>query len=183
MKKHNGMRPLDIVVLAKIISYSHDEWKTRHLANDLKISLSEISESLNRSMIGGLLDATKRKVFKKNLLDFLQYGMKYVFPAVVGTTTIGVPTAHSAPFFNKIFIASDVYVWPYQDGVFKGIIIEPLHQSVPLCVQNDQVLYEILAAIDLLRIGRPREVKVAVETLTVLFDTKITNDAPQSSPN
>ena len=32
MKKHNGMRPFDVVVLLKIISYQHSDWKIRDLA-------------------------------------------------------------------------------------------------------------------------------------------------------
>ena len=52
MKKHNGMRPQDIVVLLKIIALKHDEWNNSDLAQSLKISPSEISEVLNRCKIG-----------------------------------------------------------------------------------------------------------------------------------
>ena len=46
MKKHSGMRPLDIVVLLKIALYKGENWKAKDLASNLKISASEISESL-----------------------------------------------------------------------------------------------------------------------------------------
>ncbi len=46
MKKHNGMRPQDIVVLLKIIALKHDDWYNFDLAQALKISPSEISEVL-----------------------------------------------------------------------------------------------------------------------------------------
>ena len=35
MKKHNGMRPQDIVVFVKIIALKHDNWKNADLANSL----------------------------------------------------------------------------------------------------------------------------------------------------
>jgi len=173
MKKHNGMRPLDIVVLSKIIAYGHHEWKIRNLSNDLGISLSEISESLNRSMIGGLIDNEKRQVFRNNLLDFLQHGVKYVFPAVPGPLSIGTPTAHSAPFFQAQFISNEAFVWPNPDGNIRGQVIEPLYVSVANAVKNDLILYEILAAIDILRIGRPREIKLANQALKTLFDASV----------
>lgn len=56
MKKHNGMRPQDIVVLLKIISI-HDSWRNIDLANALQISPSEVSEALNRCMIARLIDS------------------------------------------------------------------------------------------------------------------------------
>ena len=172
MKKHNGMRPLDIVVLSKIIAYGHDEWKTRDLSYDLGISLSEISESLNRSMIAGLIDNRKRNVFRNHLLDFLQPGLKYAFPAVPGPLTTGTPTAHSAPFFQHLIISNEAYIWPNPEGDVRGQVIEPLHISVTNAVKKDLTLYEILAAIDVLRIGRPREIKLANQTLKTIFDAQ-----------
>jgi predicted transcriptional regulator len=50
MKAHQGVRPHDIVVLLKIISLDKN-WLNKDLASSLYISNSEISESLNRSMI------------------------------------------------------------------------------------------------------------------------------------
>lgn len=170
MKKHNGMRPLDVVVLLKIISYQDFDWKTRDLAYDLGISLSEISESLNRSMIGGLLDGTKKKVFKRNLFDFLQYGIRHVFPQMLGALAIGIPTAHSAPIMQEKIISEEKYVWAYLGGTMKGETIEPLFESVPKVCKNDPVLYDMLALIDVLRVGKTREIKIALQELQRLFD-------------
>ena len=49
MKKHNGMRPQDIVVLLKIISMQNQVWRNIDIANALNLSPSEVSEALNRS--------------------------------------------------------------------------------------------------------------------------------------
>ena len=47
MKKHSGMRPLDVVILLKIASKGKQDWFMKNLAYELEISASEISESIN----------------------------------------------------------------------------------------------------------------------------------------
>ena len=73
MKKHNGMRPQDIVVLLKIIALKSDDWYNSDLAHSLQISGSEISEVLNRCKIAGLIDSKKRKVHINSFMEFLIY--------------------------------------------------------------------------------------------------------------
>jgi predicted transcriptional regulator len=60
MRKHNGMRPQDIVILLKIISKKDKPWQNKDLAKELIISPSEISESLGRSALAGLFDSKSR---------------------------------------------------------------------------------------------------------------------------
>ena len=60
MKKHNGMRPQDIVVLLKILSMKNNDWRNIDIANALQISPSEVSEALNRCKIARLIDNKKR---------------------------------------------------------------------------------------------------------------------------
>src|SRR3546814_3686000 len=83
MKQHNGMRPLNVAVLLKMIALG-DGWLNKDLALALSISPFEISESLNRSRIAGLLDPAKKKVFRNALLEFIRYGLPYVFPVEPG---------------------------------------------------------------------------------------------------
>jgi hypothetical protein len=70
MKKHNGMRPQDIVVLLKIISMQNQEWRNIDIANALNLSASEVSEALNRSKIAKLLDGKKKSVNPNSLKNF-----------------------------------------------------------------------------------------------------------------
>jgi hypothetical protein len=42
MKKHNGMRPQDIVVLLKIISMQNQEWRNIDIANALNLSPKDL---------------------------------------------------------------------------------------------------------------------------------------------
>jgi len=166
MKKHNGMRPQDIVVLLKIIALKHDNWKNVDLAYALQISASEISEVLNRCRIAGLIDAKKRKVHLNAFSEFLVYGLKYVFPTEPGAMVRGIPTAHSAsPVNEHISSGGDVYVWPYAKGNQRGQAIEPLYKTLPAIIQEDKLFYELLTIVDTIRVGRTREIEIAIREL------------------
>jgi predicted transcriptional regulator len=166
MKKHSGMRPQDIVVLLKIIALGSEEWFIMDLAYSLKISQSEVSEVLNRCKIAGLIDSKKRKVHINSFIEFLIYGLKYVFPAEPGNIVKGIPTAHSAaPINEHISEGADVYVWAYAKGSKRGQAIEPLYKTLPAIVQEDELFYELLAIVDTIRVGRAREIKIAIDEL------------------
>ena len=165
MKSHNGMRPQDIVLLLKILTSSEIDWQYRDLSADLYLSISEVSESLHRSHIAGLIDESKRKVHRQSLMEFIRYGLHYVFPQVPGTMVTGLPTAHSYPFYSKLFKSELNYVWPDMDGNLRGLAIQPLYKSVAKAVKKDEILYKLLASIDIIRVGRTREIKVAIEEL------------------
>ena len=165
MKKHKGMRPQDVVVLLKLVSMRDEQWYVKDIAHDLGISQSEVSESLNRSKIAGLLDTNKKKLNRLALIEFIQYGLSYVFPAELGTLVRGVPTAHSAPPLNEFINAETAYVWPYGKGQTQGLSVEPMHPKVPEAAMNDQQLYRMLALVDAIRVGRQREKQMAIEKL------------------
>lgn len=165
MKKHNGMRPHDIVVLLKIISYNHDNWLMKDLSFDLLISSSEISESLNRSVLSGLLSNNKKRIMKSSLLDFLTFGLKYVFPQKPGSIVRGIKTSHSTLPLSNIILSDEIYVWPYFEGNSRGFSIEPLHPNVPKACLNDPKLHELLSLVDAIRLGNKREYTIAVEEL------------------
>ncbi len=166
MKKHNGMRPQDIVVLLKIISVQNNNWRNIDIANALKISPSEVSEALNRCKIAKLIDSKKRKVHINSLKEFLIYGLKYVFPVEPGAIVRGIPTAHSAyPINERISTGREVYVWPYAKGNQRGQAIEPLYKTLPATFNDDKLFYELLVIIDTIRVGRVREIKIAIEEL------------------
>lgn len=165
MKKHSGMRPHDIVVLIKIAAKGSNPWMMKDLSFELGISSSEISESLNRSAIARLITHDKKKLMCRALIDFLEYGLCYVYPQSAGALVRGIKTAHSAPPLNEIIISEDHYVWPYVKGDTRGQAIEPLHSKVPEASLNDHAFYEMMALCDVLRVGRAREKKIAIEEL------------------
>lgn len=165
MKKHSGMRPLDIAVLLKIASKEKEIWFMKDLAHELKISASEISESINRSVIGGLISSDKKTLKKLALVDFLKSGLRHVYPQQPGALTRGMKTAVSAPPLNNEFISDDVFVWPYGNGNTRGQAIEPLHPNTPEACLNDAKYYELMALTDAIRIGKVREQNLAFELL------------------
>jgi len=159
------MRPLDIVVLMKLIALKDKPWHYRDLSASLFISISEISASLNRSMIAGLVDSGKKKVKRNSLMEFIQYGFHYVFPQLPGPIVNGIETAHSHPFYKKHFTSDLPFVWPAVNGNARGQAIQPLHKGVIKAVQEDKDLYKLLASIDILRVGKVREKNMAIDEL------------------
>lgn len=165
MKKHSGMRPHDIVILLKIASNGDQNWYMKDLSYELKISASEISESINRSVIAGLLSMNKKTVNKLALFDFIKSGLRYVYPQQPGAIVRGIVTAHSAPPLNKQIISNDLYVWASSNGNQRGQAIEPLHPKIPEVCQQDQEFHEYMALVDAIRVGRVREQKLAIDIL------------------
>jgi hypothetical protein len=159
------MRPLDIVVLMKLTALDGRPWQYRDLSSTLFISISEISASLKRSAIAGLVDIEKKNISRNALMEFVQFGLHYVFPQMPGTIAAGIATAHSHPFYQQYFSSNFPYVWPAIDGNIRGQIIEPLHKEVVKASLLDDVLYKLLASIDILRVGKVREKKVAIQEL------------------
>lgn len=165
MKKHSGMRPHDIAILLKIAAKQEHAWLMKDLAVELGISASEVSESLNRSAIAGLLTKDKKRLMKLAILDFLEHGLRYVYPQKPGSKVRGVPTAHAAPPLVREIESSEAYVWPYGEGTVRGESIEPLYPKLPEACLKDPVFYELMALCDALRVGKVRERNLAIEAL------------------
>ena len=164
-KQAQSIKPQDIVLLLKIISNSNDAWNQKPIAKELGMSQSEISESVARSKFAGLLDVSGKKVFRRALMDLLQYGIRYIFPQRPGAMVRGVPTAHSAKPLNQIIQSEENYVWPSAKGSVRGQSILPLYPSVSNAVEFDTKLHELLALVDALRVGKIREQELAVKEL------------------
>jgi hypothetical protein len=165
MKKHNGMRPQDVLILLKILSLDGQDFYLKDLSQQLSISNSEVTESVNRSIIAGLMASDKKTIMRKALFEFLVHGLPYVFPQKPGALAAGIPTAHSAPPLSKEFKTDELYVWPDSKGEVRGQSIEPFHHGQIKAAKEDKVLYELLALSDALRVGKTREKKMAEEEL------------------
>lgn len=165
MKKHNGMRPLDVLVLLKIVALNGKDFYLKDLSQQLSISSSEITESVNRSVLAGLIAQDKKTVMRKALFEFLIHGLPYVFPQKPGALVAGIPTAHSALPLNKEFKSEEFYVWQDSKGEIRGQLVEPFHSGQINAAKQDAKLYELLALCDAIRIGKAREKKMAEEEL------------------
>lgn len=149
------------------ITPNMESYSVRALAASLALSKSEVSNSLNRCRDIGLIHTDRLSgqpiVRAVALLDFVKYGVRYVFPAKPGPIVRGIPTAFAAPIMaGKIMTGGDLIpVWPDAYGKNKGQEITPLYKTVPGAVKKDELLYHFLALVDAIRIGGPRETKVA----------------------
>lgn len=144
-----------------------ESYSVRALSASLALSKSEVSNSMNRCREIGLvytdLPSGKPMVRSEALLDFVKYAIRYVFPAKPGPIVRGIPTAFAAPIMaGKVMSGGDLIpVWPDAYGKSKGQEVVPLFKTVPGAVKKDELLYHFLALVDAIRMGGPREAKVA----------------------
>lgn len=172
MNQHNGMRPQDISVLLKI-AISNPDWMNKEIAEGLMLSPAEVSYSLQRSAAAELLDPSKRKVMRRTFLEFIQYGLPRVFPAIRGAIAIGVPTAFSSPIMATHLMTNQIkemIVWPYAEGEARGESISPLYPNAVKAALKDTELYELLCLVDVMRLGRIREKEIALKLLKKKFN-------------
>jgi len=161
------MKPQDILIILKILLWEDNQWSIDRIAKSVGLSASETHAAIKRCEKSGLYSTVTRKPVRSSLEEFIIHGLKYAFPVEPGPLERGMLTAHSAPPLSDI-IAN---VWPYEEGNARGIKISPLYPSVPFACKTDSELYQYLALIDSLRIGRARERKLAEE----IFIKKLRN--------
>lgn len=164
--QQSSMSPQDVAVLLMIGSHGETQLSQVRLAEELGLSQPEISNSLARSRYAGLLDDSGKQLRKQALLEFLEYGIAYAFPAKPGPMVRGIPTAHSASPLNKVIVSNgDEYVWPSGTGQLRGQAIAPLYKNVVKAVKGNPMLHELLSLVDAIRVGRVREKNLAIEEL------------------
>lgn len=169
MRKFNGLRPQDIVLLLKLVAHwPRERWQGKELASALDLSTSEVSDSLARCRYSRLLSADPQRfaVHGHALRELLLHGLPYVFAVHPGPLARGVSTGASAPPLSQTFGTEPAYVWPAADGEVWGTAIDPLYAGVPAAARRDGRLHELLALVDALRLGRPRERAVASKFLS-----------------
>ena len=185
------MKSHDIGLLLKLISLQKQEnlcvlkkgevaglYTARALEHETGISKSQINLSLNRCIDVGLAKTDRQsgvpRVKVRALFDFIVHGLKYVFPAKPGEITRGIATSFAAPVLNqKLMSAGElIMVWPDAKEKTKGQAIEPLFKSVAYAVNRDPEIYALLALVDAIRIGQPREANLAADLLKKRLEVK-----------
>ncbi len=172
MRQKDSLKPQDIVLIAKLMLLPEEDWRQIDVANALLLPQGEVAKALVRLKKSGLL--TNKRVNVSGALEFLSHGLKYVFPAELGAVAVGIPAAMSAPFFDPDLLQGegDLYVWPSSLGKTRGQIIIPFYPKMPEAVFKDKSLYELMASIEVLRIGRARERKIAFEKIKKVVHVK-----------
>jgi hypothetical protein len=179
MLKHNGMRPQDVALLLLLSLPGSEALHGKDLARVLHLSAAEVSDSLRRCLYSRLLQGGTqvRHVQSRALLEFLLYGLPYVFPVQPGPTVRGMVTGPSALPLVDTFGPDPAFVWPTATGEVWGAAVEPLYASAIAAARSDARLYELLALVDAVRLGRPRERRVAAGLLEVALGVRSSNHA------
>lgn len=162
MRRQEALKPHDVVVALKLLEAPGASYNT--LSSDLSMSSSTAHESVERLQIAGLLRPDTREVNRHYLLEFLEHGVKYAFPAKLDVPTKGVGTAHSGPALANEIVADEAIVWPDAHGNAYGRSMTPLW-AVEDLPNKCPYVYELLTLVDAIRVGRVRERSRAVEKL------------------
>lgn len=160
------LRPLDIPVAVYMALVGDCSFSD--VAFHLDISASSAFRATNRLMYAGLAREVSgaRRINVSALLEFLEHGVRYAFPARKEPPKRGVATAHSAPLLREDLDSSeDPVVWPSVRGRLVGAAVQPLIPSAPELEIRCPPVYDILTVIDALRIGNARDREVASRIL------------------
>ena len=165
MPRPDSLHPQDVLVACKIYSYeaARESWIYADLVRDVGISQGEAHNAVERCGRSQLI-TPGGVVSRKALRDLLCVAVPRVFYAARGGRARGLYTSvHAAPLRDKIESTSAVpVVWPDGEGSDEGDGLLPLYPSVPLAARGDAVVYELLALVDVIRIGGPQDRNQAV---------------------
>jgi DNA-binding Lrp family transcriptional regulator len=125
MVGQSALKAVDIVVALRLAEVAEEKYED--LATILGISPSMAHASVRRLRDAGLLRPQSRVVNRLTLLEFLEHGVRYAFPARPGGVVRGVPTAHAAPPLAGHIVAEDAFVWPAASGPLRGRAVAPLY--------------------------------------------------------
>lgn len=167
-------KPQDVVVALKL-SLNGARSSYADLGQELGMSASEVHAAVRRLGDASLVDSETREIRRAAFRNFLVHGVPYAFPARPKEVTRGMPTAWAAPVLSGKIRASEQIppVWPDPDGQVQGAAVHPLYSSVPSAARRDPALYELLALVDALRIGRARERSMAEKEITLRLNTHV----------
>ncbi len=163
------LKPQDVLVGLKLIAIGEEKWYLAHLAKSLRISVGAAHNAVSHLRSAGLVHEKDGAalVTRGRMVDFLVHGAPaMLYPVMVGITR-GIPTSTDGPPLAGKFTRRDDVptVWPVSNGKVKGVGLEPIYDTVPLAVAEDAKLYDLLTLVDVMRVGRARERKVAEEML------------------
>jgi hypothetical protein len=167
-----NLRASDVYVLLKQTANMGTPLAQAKLAKQLHITASTVNESLNRAHLCGLYNPRRQAVNVGPFLEFLQHGIKYVFPSIRGPLTRGVPTSYGAPPLVELLTAPTDWlpVWAHPTGSERGYEVIPLHANAPIAALEDPAFYQLLALTDTMREKRARESMLALAELEKRFD-------------
>ena len=170
-----NLKPQDLLLALKFVALGEHPWQYGTLADSLGMGQGEAHSAAKRAQRAGLLILEDGRLvpMRRNMLEFVGHGIRYVFVPERGPIVRGIPTAWAAPPLAQMMASDESAkpVWPFDDGKVRGESFSPLYRSVPVAAQNDERLYELLALVDAIRGGRARERKMALDLFAKRLET------------
>ena len=117
------MKEQDLVILLKKLTLKGRSLSLRKLAEELGMSASSVSESLERSKKAQLVDRNKKRVNTLALQEFMEHGLAYVFPAETGRIIRGVS--------NRLSMSSSGIPWSQSKTALLQQLWSYLQQNCP----------------------------------------------------
>ena len=105
-----------MLLLKLALSETEGPLRQVNLANALGLSQAEVFKAIGRCAESGLLDLQSRRVNRHALLEFIEHGLKYVFPARLRLLPVGFPPRGQAqPSAGHVGGEAEKPVWPSAD--------------------------------------------------------------------
>lgn len=161
------LHSVDIAVILAAGLAEAQGWTYSSLGERMSLSASQVHRAVVRCKAARLMSPSGREVNADPLLELFEHGFRWVFYPELKPVARGVPTAHSSPVMASHVDArgAGAMVWPSPLGDVRGQGVAPLYGGAPELVRLWPELYDILTLLDVLRLGRRREVSVALGLL------------------
>ncbi len=168
------LKPQDTLLALKYWSQRQlsQSGSVRDIAELIGISASEVSKGTKRLILAHLAVERDGAIFAESgaLFEWLSYGVRYAYPLETVGYGRGMATAWNCPIVKSEMVPpSPAWVWSIAGGDSDGILIKPIHDSVPKAAGNDGKLYQALSLVEVIRGGKPRELKIARKLLSELI--------------
>ena len=175
------LKSQDVMIILKIVSMGPREWKYSEVALELHMSPSEVHAGVKRLKNCALLTelslgvgGIEQKLHIPDidcLKEFIQSGIRYVFPAIYSQPAKGLPTSYGVEhlFEGFNFTGGFIPVWELDVGEYTGAALKPLYSSAPKAAMDDFRLYELLALADAMRTDDDKLRDFAWEKMNVML--------------
>lgn len=172
-----SLKPQDTLLVLKYWSLNRKSQNVsvRDIAESICISAGEVSKSTKRLVASRLVVERSGSIYaeKGAVLEWLSFGVRYMYPQVSAGYGRGIATSWSCPAIeSEVIPPSPAIVWPLPGGVYEGELVKPFHDSIPIVVGQDELLYKAFSLIEAIRGGKPRELVVARKLLMELIKGK-----------
>ena len=176
MLKAESLKPQDILTACKLYAYEArgGELTYSGLGRDVGLSPSEAHASVERCRRAALFTPSN-VVVRRNLRELLVAGVPLVYYPTRGGIACGMLTSIHAPsLVGRIAPSAPALVpvvWP-GSGRDRGESLSPVYKAVPQACAADDVLYEVMALVDVVRVGTPSERSAAVDIIDKLLSAR-----------